>query len=265
MPSDRRRSGDERGYLIVALVVAVALLGVMSGVAAQEWADVLRRDNEAEMIFRAQDIVRGIQRYRKAHGAPPTELKQLMEPGPRGEYFLRRLYEDPLVKDGKWGLLFVGPGGTLVDPSAEDLAGLGLAGQDSSGGNRGLGQGGLGQNAGRGSSGEGRDDDRKRRQDERRERFQSALNDPTGSGGPSGLPIAGVKTLCKDSPFRLYNGLPEYDQWLFSYFDLENAKLPGQANAPGSPGGAVPGRPGAPTPGGPGALKSGGGRLPASR
>src|SRR5262245_48993168 len=106
-----RRRGRESGHLMVGVMAAVAILVILSTVAFQSWADVLRRDNEAEMMFRAQEIVRAIRKYQKDRGAPPTELKQLMEPGNRGQYFLRHLYKDPLVKGGKWGLLFAGPGG----------------------------------------------------------------------------------------------------------------------------------------------------------
>ena len=49
-----------------------------------------------------------------------------------------------------------------------------------------------------------------------------------GGGEQTGLPIAGVKSLADDSPFRYYKGLTEYNQWLFSYFDLEGAGQPGQ-------------------------------------
>ena len=67
-----------------------------------------------------------------------------------------------------------------------------------------------------------------------------------------GLPIAGVKSLSEDRPFRVYNGQTEYAKWLFTYFDLEVQRLPGQGNRPRpgqqqvTPGstGRPPGRPG---------------------
>src|SRR5262249_18464104 len=108
----RRRPGDrpvrnaprrgEPGMLLVGLVAAAALLMIFSAVAVQNWTDVLRRDREAEMMSRAQEIVRAIRKYqRDKPGAPLIELKLLMEPGSKRQYFLRKLYTDPLVKDGK--------------------------------------------------------------------------------------------------------------------------------------------------------------------
>ena len=84
-------------------MIAISL--IWSAVAFQAWIDVLRRDNEAEMIFRAEEIVRAIQRYRRDHGGhgaaqaerPARALAQ------QGSYYIRREYDDPLVTDGKWG------------------------------------------------------------------------------------------------------------------------------------------------------------------
>ena len=50
--SPGRRRG-ERGALLVGLVAAVAIMMILSTVAMQHWADVVRRDNEAEMMARA--------------------------------------------------------------------------------------------------------------------------------------------------------------------------------------------------------------------
>jgi hypothetical protein len=65
--------------------------------------------------------------------------------------------------------------------------------------------------------------------------------------GPTGLRIAGVKSLCEETPFRVYKDQTDYAQWLFTYLDLEQQ---GAAGAPGgeqnqqSPGGKAPFRKG---------------------
>jgi type II secretory pathway pseudopilin PulG len=104
--------------LIVALMAGIAITMILTTVAVQAWSDVLRRDNEAEMIFRAQDIVRALKRFQMEKGKLPTELKELMEPGNKGQYFLRRLWKDPLVKGGQWQYLYASPAGGLFDPTA---------------------------------------------------------------------------------------------------------------------------------------------------
>ncbi|HXV77114.1 MAG TPA: hypothetical protein VD788_12425, partial [Candidatus Polarisedimenticolaceae bacterium] len=78
----RTTPARQAGYLMAALAAAVAVMVIFSTIAFQAWIDVLQRDNEAEMMFRAKDIARAIQRYRRDHGgAPPVKLEQLLEPG----------------------------------------------------------------------------------------------------------------------------------------------------------------------------------------
>jgi type II secretory pathway pseudopilin PulG len=219
MNEERSRTGQE-GFLMVALVAAIAVMLIFTLLALQSWDDVIRRDNEAEMIFRAQDLARAIQRFRLDQGRSPLELKELLEPGTRNQYFLRQLWTDPLVKDGKWGLLLEGPGGVIIDPNAEDSAN-GLPGQPSSGG---LGQsrpGVLGQNRNKGSKA-------------KRSKGPASLLNPEGSG-QVGLPIVGVRTLSDDKPFRLWRDLENYDEWKFTYLDFS----PRQTGAP--PGQQPPG------------------------
>jgi hypothetical protein len=181
----------------------VAILLIFSGQAIQEWVDVLRRDNEAEMMFRAQEIVRAMFRFQQENGRLPTELRELMEPGPKGQYFLRHQYDDPLVKDGKWGLLFAGPGGQIVDPNSdrvsygEELGSVSTAETQTVGG------------------------------------LRSSRQGPQEIGG---LPLAGVKTLSSDKPFRVYRGLSDYSQWQFTIYDLQNLQTPGQSAGQVRPG-----------------------------
>jgi hypothetical protein len=140
------------------------------------------------MMFRAQEIARAIVKYRGDRANQPlTELKLLMEQGSKGQYFLRRLYDDPLVKDGKWGLLYQGPNNSIIDPNAPDLGTL--------------------------QPGDTR-----------------ALTEMTGAGAGfgqgsreiTGLPIVGVKSLCKKKPFRVYRNQQEYSEWKFTIFDFMN-------------------------------------------
>lgn len=197
----------ERGHLMAGLVAAMAILLIMSSVAIQAWEDRLRRENEAEMISRADQLVRAIRRFQKDQGRLPTKLEELMEPGARGQYFLRRLYEDPLVRNGKWGLLYQSPDGGILDPNAPALEAtreIGVrttASADVFGG----------------------------------------LN-PTLANGPrevQGLPIVGVKSLCTERPFRVLKGSSDYSQWLFSVYDLQNQ----QGTQTGStPRGSQPGK-----------------------
>lgn len=196
---------------MIAVVVVLAIMLIFSTVATKSWNDVIRRDREAEMMFRAQEITRAIAKFRKAQGRLPNELDELMEPGPQGQYFLRRQYEDPLVPDGKWGLLYAAPGGGLLDPNAP-----GMETQVPE----------IGSSSRRPTN------------------PQDALTPGLSGGQATGLPIVGVKSLCTDRPFRVYKGQRDYATWQFSIFDLEPQLAGGQGaipenntprGAPGSP------------------------------
>jgi hypothetical protein len=276
---DPRRRKTQGGYLMAALAAAVAVMVIFSMLAFQAWVDVLRRDNELEMIFRAKDLVRAIQRYRRDHaGVAPLKLEDLMEPGPRGQYYLRQMWKDPLVTDGKWGLLYIGPGGQIIDPNNM---------QPESGLDGGLGGSGLGDRPsifdrddeddtdgnlrGRGTISSRRSGQFDQQgQQGQQQQFKTispddSSADPNGGGKQiSGLPIAGVRSLCEEKPFRVYNGLTEYREWLFTYLDLEQAALPSRGRQPGSPGMQQPGgnRMGRPGQRGPGANRLGPGRGP---
>jgi hypothetical protein len=183
-----------------------------------------------------------------------------MEPGPRGQYYLRKLWKDPLVPDGKWGLLYIGPGGQIVDPNAP-VAATGL-GEGATGlaererfsvFDRGRDEGEQQADAGRAQAGQAPGAPRGPGTQAQQPTARSISSDDPGAdpnaGGKqlSGLPIAGVKSLCEDEPFRVYNGLTEYKEWRFTYLDLETPQVPG-ARGPGAPG------PGGPGPSGPGRL-----------
>ena len=182
---------------MVGLVFFMAVLMILSAVAVQEYSQILRRDNEAEMMFRAQEIVRALERYKKDQGGHPTELEMLDKPGNNNQRFIRRMYDDPLVKDGKWGLLYAAPGGGIIDPSRPVAGAVDIIGERTSGPTQSAGglQGGF---AG-------------------------------GAQEIGGLQIIGVKSLCTDRPFRVWNGLSDYAEWQFTVYDLENLQQAGTA------------------------------------
>jgi type II secretory pathway pseudopilin PulG len=197
---------------MVGLVAAIAILMIFSAVGGQAWKERLRRENEAEMMFRAQEISRAILRFQKAQGRLPLKLEDLMEPGPQGQYFLRRPYEDPLVRSGEWGLLFQAPGGGILDPNApapeEEIPVIAISTS--------------------------------------RPIDPAKALAPTLQGQqPTGLPIVGVKSLATERPFRVYRGQRDYALWQFTLYDYQ----PQAARQPGTPqvpAGAPGGRPRAP-------------------
>jgi hypothetical protein len=201
---------------MAGLIAMIAIMMILSTVAFQAWEDVLRRDNEAEMIFRAEEIARAIQRYRQDHnGAGPPSLEMLAEPGPRGQYYLRHKYRDPLVKDGVWGLLFEGPDGSILDPSqVSPERNLGFDQGDAFGGRDGRPGQERGEEQQQQQQGDGLDWndglEANRNPQQRQGRHIQA----------GGQLIAGVKSLATGDPFRVHKGRDAYSQWLFTYQDF---------------------------------------------
>ena len=118
------RPRREAGAILIIFMVVIAVGAIALTAAAQAWSTTWRRDSEEELIFRANQYVLGIIAYRKEHGGQfPLRLEDLNKPGPRRLRYIRKLYKDPIVKDGKWGLLYLMPGGQGVyDPKAAQKA-----------------------------------------------------------------------------------------------------------------------------------------------
>jgi type II secretory pathway pseudopilin PulG len=114
--SERRRA--ERGYSMVALLAAVAIMMIMMAAAVPSWRYVMRNDAEEELLFRGGEIADAIARYQRRNGnALPPSLEVLV----KGK-FLRRPYKDPMTKHGRWR--FLRPGEAIA-PIAPGIPGLG--------------------------------------------------------------------------------------------------------------------------------------------
>jgi type II secretory pathway pseudopilin PulG len=115
-----RKGRREQGGLLIILMVWVAIMSIFAGVAYQSWSIVWRRDNEEELIFRGHQYVDALIAYRREHNKQfPGTLDELIKPGPRQVRYIRKLFRDPMTHNGKWGLLYLMPGGTAIyDPVA---------------------------------------------------------------------------------------------------------------------------------------------------
>jgi type II secretory pathway pseudopilin PulG len=91
----------ERGTTIVLLLVIVAIISVGLLAALPVWETQVRRESEEELIFRGEQIVNAVRLYTKKNpGQFPASLEDLYK-----KRFLRRLYKDPMTRDGKWDLV----------------------------------------------------------------------------------------------------------------------------------------------------------------
>ncbi len=214
----QEEAAGERGYAMVALLVALSVMGVMLSVAMPVWKTMARREKEAELVFRGEQYARAIALFQRrvANAAPPS-LDVLVE-----QRFLRKKYQDPITGDD-FGLILVGQSTTPGAPAADSGRGGGAAG---------------GAPASLGGSGGA-------------STFGSA---PTGAAGG----IIGVVSKSKAESLRLYNGRNHYNEWVFTAAQRTQAPgapggqpggaVPGVGGQPAGPGRGPGGR--GPGPGG---------------
>lgn len=159
------------------LLLIMSLMAISLLVAGQFWADLMQRERENELIFRGEQYRWAIYEYKQTLGRYPNNVEDLVK---KPQYFLRKLYPDPMTKHGEWkfihNLTECRAVGTL--PGAQDaLEGIendfaGFWDDDGEGGSEGP---------------------------------------PPKTTGP----IMGVVSVSTKSGFRVYNDQSKYKQWTF--------------------------------------------------
>ena len=192
----------QAGYAMAALLVAMSVMAIMMSVAMPTWSQMIRRENEAELVFRGEQYARAINQYqRKFANASPASLDVLIE-----QRLLRKKFKDPLspTKDGEFQMLHLQNQSTMGGQSQT---------QGQAQGSRGSGRG-----TGSGSGG-------------------SIGPSPSGTG-----PIVGVVSKNTGQSIRVYKGKNRYNEWQFIGMEMSTqagggAAAGGRAGARGGRGG----------------------------
>lgn len=209
----------QAGFTLAALIVAIAIMSIFMGVAVQTVEFQMRREREAELIFRGQQYVEAIRLYKQKYGRNPMRLKEIWDAKPR---VIRKKFKDPITDSDAWGVIFVGqegrqitnPGGGAVPTGGPVFGGPGgIAGSDDD--QTEDSQGGRGVRGGRSDPNRG----------------------PLGQGERIG-PIAGVHSTSCDESIKIYEGRTSYCEWRFVLRDENQA---GGPRGGGNPGGGGPG------------------------
>ena len=207
------RGGSEgpgqAGFSLVFLIGSITVMLIVMGAAVPTWRYIMKNDREEELYFRGDQIARAVERYQRKNGnALPVSLEVMV----KGHY-LRKIYKDPMTKDGKWRLIHPGesvlPGGS---PGRSPAPGLmpqpGATPQPSA----------TPQTGSPGLPGS-----------------------RTGGEGPVQGAILGVASTSTDKSLKLMNGRSRYDQWLFL---AGQPRLLGGDQGPRVPPGGIGGVPG---------------------
>lgn len=109
----------QSAFSYLSALVFVAVMGVSLSAGGIYWSTAVKREKEKELLFRGDQIRRAIESYYK--GAPggggaqyPGTLNDLLK-DPRylvTQRYLRKVYQDPMTRDGQWGLIMA-PGGKI--------------------------------------------------------------------------------------------------------------------------------------------------------
>jgi len=217
------RAGGESGYTLVIVVLAIAIMSILMGVAVQTVEFQMRREREAELIFRGEQYVEAIRLFRMKYGRYPMRLQEIWEANPR---VVRKAWKDPITDSDDWGLIFLGQGGRRIGP-----------------------QNPLGQTP-QATQTVTYQGDRPSEDD----------TSPFATGDKDGEkigPIVGVHSKSCDESIKVYQGRTTYCEWQFVFREEGSTRLGGGA----PPGGYRPGGPPVP-PGGGGAGDTGGEKPP---
>jgi type II secretory pathway pseudopilin PulG len=101
---------------MVALLVAMSVMAVMLGLALPVWQTAIRREREAELVFRGEQYVQAIRLFQRRYaGTFPPNVDVLVE-----QRFLRRRYQDPITR-GDFQPVYAGTGPITVGRAAGAL------------------------------------------------------------------------------------------------------------------------------------------------
>lgn len=212
---------NQRGYILLTLLLIISLIAIASGVAASAIAFEIRRDREEEMIHRGVQYSRAIRSYAKKTGHYPIDIHELIDP--HGAKYIRKLYKDPITgKDFR--LLHTADimSKTDLNASRHNTSGSdnatgsdsGLSADANSGTALDAGnainsnpnpQARVGSNGTNGTNSSATS------------LFSSGTSSNLPGDNPMGGVIIGVASTSKKKSIREFDHKNHYDQWLFFY------------------------------------------------
>jgi len=119
--SNRYALSNQQGAILLMVLITVALMGLMAGIAGSSWQTIVQRAKEADLLWKGNQIRQAIGSYYEASQAGgatpktfPSELDLLIK-DPRfleTKRHLRNLYLDPMTGED-WDIV-KDPSGQIV-------------------------------------------------------------------------------------------------------------------------------------------------------
>lgn len=95
---------NQQGLALLGVLVAIVILGLLSGVASTSWKDTVQRSKEQELLWRGNQYRQAIESYYRSAQAGtqssfPADLNSLVNDGRSltVRRHLRQLYPDPMT------------------------------------------------------------------------------------------------------------------------------------------------------------------------
>ncbi len=101
--------GSMKGFSFISVLIFIMVTGVALVSVNKCWSIIIKREKEKELMFRGDRFRRAIESYYKSAQKKkyPRELKLLLKDDryPVIKKHIRRLYKEPMTKNGDWELL----------------------------------------------------------------------------------------------------------------------------------------------------------------
>jgi type II secretory pathway pseudopilin PulG len=192
-------------------MVLVAVINIGLAAALPSISQAMRREREAELIFRGLQYAEAIRVFQQRTGRYPVSLRELLHNNPR---CIRQLWLDPFNDEGNWGLVLADGGA-----GGRRLAGGGVPGAGDDEEPEAEERTRPGRRSGRTG-------------DQRQVVPTENILDPDRRQVPrSGQvvargPIVGVRSLVKEESVRTFMGSEMYSDWLFTVDILPTLEAP---------------------------------------
>lgn len=213
-----RLQNPSRGYILITLMLAVALITIGLLAVLPEIKFQIQRDREQEMIRRGCAYARAVQRFYKKFGRYPTRIEELENTN--SIRFLRQRYKDPITgKDFKilrTTDITLNNGPVLPGAQPAPIGGN-VQQPNTPTGNVGQVTGLPAPNSG--SQKETNPDSSDASGSDANSSDSSKSSSSSGLGGQvfGGGPILGVASTSKAKTIREFNNKNHYKDWLFIY------------------------------------------------
>ena len=234
-PSRNPRRNPESGYTVLIALLLVATILLITAAAAPNIYTEGRRERDAEMIWRGQQYVRAIGLYYKKYGHYPHTIDDLTKSDNQIR-FLRQAYKDPMnTDDGSWRLIYVGPGGVLINSVMyTNIAQVGLQGGGNAGAGAAAGTGGGNGVTGAASAESATPSGAQSSPDATHNPDSDSQSQPL-QGDVIGGNLVGVGSKVKKPSIKVYKGGTTYYQWEFIWNPLQGQQAGSTTASPSTP------------------------------